>query len=200
MPLIARARPIARPASAAHLVPGIGESADHPVSEAATQFEAQAGLARVVLGDGRGEEDTMIWVCEACGRKNRVPAAKLAAQGRCGACGAEIRPLDAPLDVDVTQFDEIASGAPVPILVDFWAEWCGPCRMAAPAVKQVAKEVSGRALVLKVNTERFPELSQRYAVRAIPNFVVLHRGRVVRQEAGLADARTMAQWLEDART
>ena len=141
----------------------------------------------------------MIRVCEACGRKNRVPAAKLAANGRCGACAAELRAQDAPLEVTTAEFDEIASGAEVPILVDFWAEWCGPCRMAAPAVEQVAKQASGRALVLKVNTERHPELAQRYAVRALPNFVVLRRGQVVRQEAGLADARTLAQWLEGAR-
>ena len=96
------------------------------------------------------------------------------------------------------QFDEIAKSADVPILVDFWAEWCGPCRMAAPAVKQVAKETSGRAIVLKVDTEANPDLAQRFQVRAIPNFVVLRRGEVVAQEAGLADARTMRQCLERA--
>ena len=141
----------------------------------------------------------MIRICKACGRKNRVPAAKLAAQGRCGACGAVIEPQDEPLDVGPAEFDEIANGAAVPILVDFWAEWCGPCRMAAPAVKQVAQEASGRALVLKVDTEAHPELAQRFGIRAIPNFVVLHRGEVVHQEAGLADARTLRQWLERAR-
>ena len=142
----------------------------------------------------------MIRACAACGRKNRVPAAKLAASGRCGACRAAIPPLDQPLEVGPAEFDEIASGASVPVLVDFWAQWCGPCRMAAPAVEQVAKEESGRALVLKVNTEQHPELAQRYGVRAIPNFVVLRGGRLARQEAGLADARAMAQWLESARS
>jgi thioredoxin 2 len=148
---------------------------------------------------GLEQERIVIRICEACGRKNRVPAAKLAAQGRCGACGAALAPLGEPLDVDPAQFDEISAGAEVPILVDFWAEWCGPCRMAAPAVKQVAKETSGRALVLKVDTERHPELAERFGVRAIPNFVVLHRGEVARQEAGLADARTLAHWLDSAR-
>ena len=141
----------------------------------------------------------MIRACAACGRRNRVPAAKLAVSGRCGVCGGAIPALDQPLEVGPAEFDEIAGAAAVPILVDFWAQWCGPCSMAAPAVEQVAKEETGRAIVLKVNTEQHPELSARYSVRAIPNFLVLNGGVVVRQEAGLADARTMAQWLESAR-
>ena len=141
----------------------------------------------------------MIRVCEACGQKNRVPAAKLAAQGRCGACQAAIPAQFEPLEVGPTEFDEIVSSVSVPILVDFWAEWCGPCRAAAPAVKQIARETTGRALVLKVDTESHPQLAQRFQVRAIPNFVVLKGGQVVHQQAGLVDPRAMRQWLERAR-
>jgi thioredoxin 2 len=142
--------------------------------------------------------ESVIRSCGACGQKNRVPAAKLCAQGRCGACRAALPPQSEPLDVGSALFDDIVKSSSVPILVDFWAEWCGPCRMAAPAVKQVAQETSGRALVLKVDTESNPDLAQRFQVRAIPNFVVLRGGEVVAQEAGLADARTMRQWLERA--
>src|SRR5262245_49586800 len=140
----------------------------------------------------------MIRICEKCGKKNRVPTEKLASQGRCGACKALLPAQREPIDVGPQEFDEIVRTVPLPILVDFWAEWCGPCRMAAPAVKQVAHETSGRALVLKVNTEAHPELASRFQVRAIPNFVVLEHGKVVHQQPGLADARTMRQWLERA--
>jgi thioredoxin 2 len=103
--------------------------------------------------------------------------------------------VDVPLDVDGAAFDEITREAGVPVLVDFWAPWCGPCRMAAPAVKSVAGEVAGRALVLKVNTDEHPAVAARYGVRGIPNFVVLRQGQVVHQQAGVASAEDMARWL-----
>jgi thioredoxin 2 len=107
-------------------------------------------------------------------------------------------PVAEPIDADVAAFDDAVSSSPLPVLVDFWAEWCGPCRMAAPEVKKVAASMAGRALVLKVDTERHPELAARYNVRGIPNFVVLRGGRVVSQHAGLAPAHEMQRWLESA--
>ena len=103
-------------------------------------------------------------------------------------------------EVELTDanFEQEVLKSETPVLVDFWAEWCGPCRMAAPEVHKVAANMSGRALVLKVNTEEQPELAARFGVQSIPNFVVMSGGKTVVQQPGLVDHRTMLRWLEQA--
>jgi thioredoxin 2 len=140
----------------------------------------------------------MLIKCAQCGRKNRVAAADLIRQVRCGACKTAIAPIAEPLDADPALFDEVLQQTGLPVLIDFWAAWCGPCRTAAPEVKRVAHEMAGQALVLKVDTERHPELAARYRVEGIPNFVVLKGGRVVVQHAGVVPAAEMTKWLQTA--
>ena len=126
---------------------------------------------------------------------NRIPVRHLADTGKCGKCHAALPPQASPIEVSSeSQFDEIIGAARVPVLVDFWATWCGPCRSVAPEVKKVAHNLAGKAIVLKVDTDALGDLAERYQVQSIPNFAVFSGGRLVRQRAGAIDHRQLERW------
>jgi len=125
--------------------------------------------------------------CPHCGATNRVPAERAGESPHCGQCG---QPLLAghPLELGDGNFDAVVGAARVPVLVDFWAPWCGPCRAMAPAFAQAAQQLEGRALLVKVNSDDNPGLSQRFGIRSIPTLVRLDRGHETRRQSGAIPA------------
>ena len=121
--------------------------------------------------------------CPHCGATNRVPAARIDDTPVCGKCA---QPLlqGQTLDLDDSNFDAVVVATKLQVLVDFWAAWCGPCRMMAPAFKQAAAQLQGRALLVKVNSDESPGLSQRYAIRSIPTLLRMQAGRETARQSG----------------
>ena len=132
--------------------------------------------------------------CPNCGRRNRVPAAA-AGTPRCGHCH---QPLPWIVDAGDDTFAEIAEAASVPVIVDLWAPWCGPCRMVSPALEQLAAERAGQLKLVKVDVDKAPAISQRFTVQAVPTLLVLDHGQVLARQAGGAPVAALRNWLDQA--
>lgn len=141
----------------------------------------------------------VIVACPTCGRSNRIAFAALDKTTRCGQCKTAIGAPDAPIEVaDAAAFDAAMAGSALPILVDFWAPWCGPCRMVAPELERVARANAGRYLVLKVNTDVHQEIGGRFRIRSIPTMALLHQGREIERIAGVRPAADIESFAASA--
>jgi thioredoxin 2 len=132
--------------------------------------------------------------CPNCGRRNRVPSAA-AGTPRCGNCH---QPLPWIVDAGDATFAEVAEKSAVPVLVDLWAPWCGPCRMVSPALAELASEMAGKIKLVKVNVDHSPELQRRFGVQSIPTLLVLRKGHEIARQVGAAPAPQLREWLAGA--
>lgn len=138
----------------------------------------------------------MIRRCPSCGSKNRVPAHRLDQRARCGKCKTPISPVDAPHEItSEAELDELIKSSPLPVLVDFWAPWCGPCRMIAPELVKLARFNAGRLVVVKVDTETLPGLAMRFGIQGVPTLVLFRDGRVAKRISGAQPATSLSAQL-----
>ena len=134
-------------------------------------------------------------VCPHCNATNRIPAARLEEAPRCGKCHQSLF-TGQPLEVSSGSFGKHLGNDELPLLVDFWAPWCGPCRMMAPAYEQAAAGLEPRFRLLKVNTESEPQLGARFNIRSIPTLALFHKGREIARQAGAMGAADIQSWAE----
>ena len=145
------------------------------------------------------DDKGLIVACSACGKKNRLAYETLGGAVRCGQCKQPLPPPGEPIDLhSATDFDRVVSKASIPVVVDYWAPWCGPCRMVAPEIQKVAARQAGRMIVVKVNTDELSDLGQRFNIRSIPTLAVFANGSEVARISGARSASDIEAWVQQA--
>ena len=141
------------------------------------------------MSSAKLDRSGVLVTCPSCGKTNRLRYATLASAARCGACQARLTAPAEPVEVsDAAAFDAVIASSSLPVVVDFWAPWCGPCRMMAPELDKVAKGAAGEWLIVKVNTDAVPELGDRFRIRSIPTLAIFQGGREIHRAAGARSA------------
>ncbi|MBK8040542.1 MAG: thioredoxin [Verrucomicrobiaceae bacterium] len=152
-------------------------------------------MSQHLESDARG----IILPCPACGTANRIAYAKAASQGRCGTCKADLPLVSAPVEIsDIEAFTALVSQSPIPVVIDFWAPWCGPCQMMAPEFAKAAAQAAGEALFVKVNTDEQQQIAGQFRIQGIPAFALIRDGKVTAQTSGFQPAARLLAWLRQS--
>lgn len=147
----------------------------------------------------RANETGVIEACPKCGKKNRIPFDKLTAAATCGSCQADIPAISAPIEIESeAAFDQLMAGSTVPVVVDYWAPWCPPCRAVAPEFEKVARAADGQYVVAKVDTQSLPGLGARARVQSIPAMVVFDGGKEISRTVGARPAAAIDAFVREA--
>ena len=145
------------------------------------------------------DERGIILPCPNCGTANRIAYAKVRQQGRCGTCKADLPLVAAPVEMSsAAAFTTLITQSPLPIVIDFWAAWCGPCQMMAPEFAKAAAQAAGEAIFIKVNTDEQQQIASQFRIQGIPAFALIRDGKVTAQTSGFQPAALLLAWMRQA--